>query len=99
MDIGLRLDLKEPDLTAIEEQYSSIGRRFKEMLTLWLKQVNSPRTWTAMVAALQHKIVGEGGLAEQVESKYANQSSKTSYVTDSGPATESQEGEFIVGIA
>jgi hypothetical protein len=92
MDIGLELDLSISDLTAIEAAYHiDIGRCFIEMLSLWLKQIDPPPTWTAMVAALQEPIIGYGDLAEQVESKYCN---KTSDVTDSVPATKSQDGEL-----
>ena len=99
MDIGIELDLSMPDLAAIEAAHrSDIGRCFIEMLTLWLKQVDPPPTWSALVAALKDPIIGYGDLAEQVESKYVHQSSKTSDVTDSGPATKSQEGEFTLGV-
>ena len=90
MDIGLELDLNMSDLAAIEAVHrADIGRCFIEMLTVWLKQVDPPPTWTALVAALQDPVIGCGDLAEQVESKYV------SGVTDSDPATENQEGEFI----
>jgi hypothetical protein len=70
-----------------------------EMLTRWLKQVDPPPTWTALVAALQDPTIEEGSLAEQVESKYVHQCSETSDVTDSGPAKViSQEGEVIVTV-
>ena len=58
------------------------------MLALWLKQVDPPPTWSALVAALQDPTIEEGALAKQVESKYVHQRSKTSDVTDSGPATK-----------
>ena len=99
MDIGIELDLSMSDLAAIEAAHrSDIGRCFVEMLTLWLKQVDPSPTWSALVAALQDPIIGYGDLAEQVESKYVHQCSKTSDVTDSGPATKHQKGEFIVGV-
>ena len=98
MKIGLLLDLKWSNLTAIEAQHRDIERCLTEMLTLWLKQVDPPPTWSSLVAALQHHTIGEGALAEQVESKYIHQCSKTSDVTKSGPEIKSQEGEFIVGV-
>jgi hypothetical protein len=49
------------------------------MLTQWLKQVDSPPTWSTLVAALQDPIIGEGSLAEQVESKHEE-------IVDGGPA-------------
>ena len=98
MKIGLLLDLKWSNLTAIEAQHRDIERCLTEMLVLWLKQVDPPPTWSVLVAALQHHTIEEGALAEQVESKYIHQCSKISDVTESGPEIKSQEGEFIVGV-
>ena len=99
MNIGIELHLQKPDLDAIEAVHrSDIGRCLTEMLTLWLKQVDPPPTWSVLVAALQHHTIEEGALAEQVESKYIHQCSKISDVTESGPEIKSQEGEFIVGV-
>ena len=96
MDIGLELDLDVTDLTAIDATHrGDVGRCFIEMLTLWLKQVDPPPTWSTMVAALQEPIIGYGDIAEQVENKYVHQSSEASDITDSGPSTESQ-GEIVV---
>ena len=100
-DIGLELDIIQTDLDAIEAEHrSDIGRCLIEMLALWLKQVDPPPTWSTMVAALQDPTIEEGALAKQVESKYVHQCSKTvtSDITDSDPATKSQEGEFIVRV-
>jgi hypothetical protein len=90
MDIGLELNLNICDLDAIRVQNrSDVGQCFTEMLTLWLNQVNPPPTWTQVVAALKEHTINEGKLAEQVERKYVSD------VTDSGPAIETQEGEFF----
>ena len=97
MDIGVELDLDITDLNAIESMHrGDIGRCFVEMLTLWLKQVDIPPTWSAIVAALREPIIGFEPLAEIVDSKYANvhQSSKASDITNSGRTTESR-GKFI----
>ena len=84
-DIGLELDISQTDLDAIEAVHrSDIGRCFIEMLTLWLKQVDPPPTWTALVAALQDPTIEEGGLAEEIESKFVHLNS--SNTTDTGPA-------------
>ena len=92
MYIGLELDIFQADLDAIQAIHrGDIGECLTEMLALWLKQVDPPPTWTALVAALQIPVVGCGYLVEQVESKYVH----VSDVTDSGPATENQEGKFI----
>ena len=52
------------------------------MLTLWLKRVNPPPKWSAMVEALKKPAIGFEDLAEQVER------SVLSDATDSGPAKE-----------
>ena len=96
-DIGLELGIIQTDLDAIEAVHrSDIGRCLTEMLARWLKEVNPPPTWSALIAALQDPTIEEGALAKQVEREYVHQCSMTSDVTGSGPATESQEGEFIV---
>ena len=99
MDIGLELDIIQPDLDEINSDNRGDTKKcFMEMLTRWLKQVDPPPTWSALVAALQDPAIGEGGLAKEIESKYVHQCSKASDVTDSGPATKSQEGEFIIRV-
>ena len=40
------------------------------MLILWLRRVNPPPTWSAMVAALKEPTVGLEDLAEEVESNF-----------------------------
>ena len=95
MDIGLELDLDITDLTRIDATHrGDIGRCFVEMLTLWLKQVDPPPSWSAMVAALQDPIFDFGDIAEQVESKYVHQSSEASDSTGSGSAT-GRQGEIV----
>ena len=95
MDIGLELDLRVADLTAIDEaHHGDVGRCFNEMLSLWLRKVDPPLTWSAMVAALQDPDIGYGDLAEQVESMNIHQSSEASDSTGSDSATGSQ-GEIV----
>ena len=87
-DIGIQLGLKATDLDEIEENYPrNIGKCFSKMLMLWLRGVNPPPTWSAMVDALKIPAVGLGDLAEEVESKFLHQAS----ATDSGKTT----GEII----
>ena len=91
-DIGLELDINQTDLDAIEAVHrSDIGRCLIEMLTLWLKQVDPPPTWSALVAALQDPTIEEGGLAEEIESKFVHLNS--SNTTDTGPAPKRRRGE------
>lgn len=95
MDIGLELDLRVADLTAIDEaHHGDVGRCFNEMLSLWLRKVDPPATWSAMVAALRDPDIGYGDLAEQVENMYIRQSSEASDSTGSGSATGTQ-GEIV----
>ena len=85
-DIGLKLDLSMSDLNAIKASHcNSVELCFSEMLTIWLKQVDPAPTWSALVGALQLPTVGYEELAKRVESE----------VTELGPATEVQVGEFI----
>ena len=92
MDIGLELDIIQPDLDEINaDNHGDIKKCFMEMLTRWLKQVDPPPTWSALVAALQDPIVGEGELAEQVESKFVHPNSNDT--TDTGPAPKRRRGE------
>ena len=76
------------DLDTINEtNHGNVNKCFSEMLTLWLKRVNPPPTWSAMVEALKEPTVGFEDLAEEVDSKFIRQSSKASDTTDSGSAT------------
>ena len=84
--LGIELHLPVSDLDVIKEDYFDIGRQFTEMLALWL-QLDSPPTWSALIDALRSPTVGCEELAKRVERE----------VTDSGPATEVQVGEFIGG--
>jgi hypothetical protein len=71
MDIGLELDILQPDLDEIKADFQGDTKKcFTEMLTRWLKQVDPPPTWSTLVAALQDPTIKEGSLAEQVESKH-----------------------------
>ena len=94
MDIGLELDIIKTDLDAINAEYrGEIEKCFMEMLSLWLKQIDPPPTWLAMVAALKDPIIGFGDIAEQVECNYIHVhqiSSETLDTIDSSPATGSR---------
>jgi hypothetical protein len=90
MDIGIELNLSVFHLDKIRETYhGNVGKCFTEILTLWLRRANPPPTWTEMVAVLNEHTVNEQFLAFQVEKNYLSD------VTDSVPATETQEGEFF----
>ena len=87
--IGLELRLRASTLDIINRNIHNDEDCFRDMLAQWLTQIGSPPTWSALAAALRSRAVGFGYLAEQVESEYVSD------VTDSGPATEVQEGESI----
>ena len=55
------------DLDAIKAESSDNKNCLTEMLTLWLKQVNPPPTWSALVMALRQPAVGERKVAQQIE--------------------------------
>ena len=75
------------DLDTIKKDHENINEYFSEMLTLWLKRVNPPPTWSALVEALKEPAVGFEDLARQVEDKFLHQSNSVSDTTDSGQAT------------
>ena len=71
INIGIQLNLIMTDLEAIKEANSSdIGKCFTDMLTLWLKQVNPPPTWSTLVTALKEPPVGLEHLSEVVAKKH-----------------------------
>ena len=77
MNIGIELDILKTDLDAIKAtvQGGNPGDCLTEMLTLWLKQVDPPPTWSALVTALKQPTVGLQQIAEKIE--------KTFNITDS----------------
>ena len=82
-DIGCVLGMSVSNLDEIKVSYRNRADQcFSEMLTLWL-QLDPPPTWSALVDALHS--VGCAKLTRHLESE----------VTNSGPATEVQVGEFI----
>ena len=85
-NIGRELGLSMSNLQAIEVSYNRVEQCFSEMLTLWL-QFDPYPTWSALVDALQSPTVGCKELHVPKHLK--------SEVTDLGPATEVQVGEFI----
>ena len=69
-NIGIELNLIVTDLDAIKDGNSDSSSCLTEMLTLWLKQVDPPPSWSALVIALKQPTIGELRLAQQVEDKY-----------------------------
>ena len=67
-DIGLALDLEQGQLSAIRNDHRESNRCFREMLKLWLKQVEPPPTWSAIIEAI--RILQYESLAEVLRKKY-----------------------------
>ena len=69
-DIGLALDLESGQLSAIKSDHQECKKCFREMLKLWLKQVDPPPTWSAIIDAIE--ICEYESLAEELRKKYCN---------------------------
>ena len=67
-DIGLALELKEGQLSAIRSDHHESNKCFREMLKLWLKQIEPPPTWSAIIEAV--RILQYESLAEELRKKY-----------------------------
>ena len=65
-DIGLALELM---LCALESDHQQ-PKNFREMLKLWLKQVDPPPTWSAIIEATE--VLGNEPLAEELGKKHCN---------------------------
>ena len=69
-DLGLRLELEEGKLEAIElANHNKPQNCLRAVLSMWLKQ-DSRHTWQFLCAALRSKTVGENKLANTIEAKY-----------------------------
>ena len=67
-DIGLALDLEQGQLSAIRSDHRESNKCFREMLKLWLKQIEPPPTWSAIIDAI--RILQHESLAEVLRKKY-----------------------------
>ena len=67
IDIGIQLDMKVQSLEAINHDHNEVGSCLRVMLTDWLKQVDPPPTWEALVDALKSPTVGCAHLAGTIE--------------------------------
>ena len=68
-NIGLLLDLEIGQLDAIKSGHRDPHECFREMLKLWLKQVDPLPTWSAIIEAIE---VEYKSLAEELSRKYCN---------------------------
>ena len=71
MDIGIEQNIIKTDLDAIKVAEGGNPKHcLTEMLTLWLKRVDPPPTWSALVIALKRPTTGFQQLAEEIEEIY-----------------------------
>ena len=65
--IGLALGVPVSKLDTIKSQHTEFEDALLEMLKIWLKQIEKPRTWAALVKALRRKTVQEDDVAASIE--------------------------------
>ena len=69
-NLGLELGLRFSTLDSIDARYSNDPSRcFCQVLKEWLKGINPPPTWHAMVNALKSPTVAQSHLAEQIQTE------------------------------
>ncbi len=73
--IGLALKLTPGALRAIRGPYKDPTECMIGTLTEWLN--TSDASWSILVQALRHPIVGQGNLAAELERKYLTQAGST----------------------
>ena len=73
--IGLGLGVPPSDLEAMSGNPQECLER---LLTKWLKGIDPPPTWEALVAVLRSRVVGEERKAQELEEKFCVGSSNTS---------------------
>ena len=67
--IGLGLRLPHSDLEAMSGSHLEC---LQSSVSKWLKGIDPPPTWQAIVAVLRSKVVGEEGIAKELEEKYCH---------------------------
>ena len=67
-DIGLCLELEQGHLDTIKSDHQQSKKCFREMLKLWLKQVEPPPRWSAIIDAIE--VLEYKSLAEDLRKKY-----------------------------
>lgn len=72
--LGLHLGVETSKLDGIKVQHSQqLDMALLEMLKLWLKQTQKPRTWDTLVEALRRRTLSEEKVASEIETKYIGQ--------------------------
>ena len=68
-DIGILLDISPDTLDNLKtEENRTPQSRLREMLKIWLKKINPPPSWSAIVDALEY--LDEEELASNLKQKY-----------------------------
>ena len=81
--IGLGLRVPPPDLEAMS---GSPLECLQSSLTKWLKGIDPPPTWKALVAVLRSRVVGEEKKAQELEEKFCVSTSPLSDIPSSTPS-------------
>ena len=77
-DIGIQLDIADEKLAAIRRNHTTYtddgphhdsGQAFRDMIRVWIKQVNPPPTWSNFVKALERLNIAQK-LTNRLQSKY-----------------------------
>jgi hypothetical protein len=78
-DIGIQLDIADEELTAIRTKHTTTVdghgqshnyvQAFRDMIRVWVKQVNPPPTWSNFVKALERLNIVQK-LADHLRLKY-----------------------------
>ena len=66
----MELDLDHGTLESIKRDFQDVSDRMREMLASWLKRVDPPPTWEALVNALESCVIDEEQLARSLRSKH-----------------------------
>ena len=65
--VGLQLDIKPNQLTAISRSHQDAMDCYREVFSLWENKCDPPFTWATIIDALRAPSVGEDRLASELE--------------------------------
>ena len=89
-NLGVQLRIKLGDLDNIKKEGLVPVDCLREMLRIWLKQVDPHPTRSALIKALIQPVINEQQLANQLQKKYT-----TVGVTPSAPPIQSVSGKLL----
>jgi len=90
-NLGVQLRIKLGDLDNIRREGLTPVDCLREMLKIWLKQVDPYPTRNTLITALKRPVINEHQLASQLEKKYTSDGT-----SPSTSAIQSVSGRFIV---